>query len=400
MNRNIRRIPRNPELFNSPYGNISGFQATETSIKRSPGHMPPTCGQTLPQKVTALENEVADINCVLAEQTHELNNHETRLQQLESHMILRPQPLPCLPQPYPQPLPCLPQSYPQPLPCLPQPCSQPCPPSCSSYYSPCPPPCPPPCHSSHSSNPCKCEEKEEKKKDECCPEKKYEPYARNIIFEYKKTYARAADGILYLDVVDPNEINPTSNVNKLPISICNADPCFSIADEIIPLDSGVAFLLPFDSFIYQISFSAELKINTESAGVVTPLGSIYYLSNSNNPTSQPAIARVIVYQLNQTNTIVDINIANQISFTWNNIDYDPASPNTPPGNFMIFQDLSIPGQNDTYYKTHSTHHSSVFNISPILDSNGLPFGRRLVSIVVTRGFSFNKANMTIVRLPI
>src|SRR3984885_11630491 len=276
MNRNIRRIPRNPELFNSPYGNISGFQATETSIKRSPGHMPPTCGQTLPQKVTALENEVADINCVLAEQTHELNNHETRLQQLESHMILRPQPLPCLPQP----------------------CSQPCPPSCSSYYSPCPPPCPPPCHSSHSSNPCKCEEKEEKKKDECCPEKKYEPYARNIIFEYKKTYARAADGILYLDVVDPNEINPTSNVNKLPISICNADPCFSIADEIIPLDSGVAFLLPFDSFIYQISFSAELKINTESAGVVTPLGSIYYLSNSNNPTSQPAIARVIVYQLN------------------------------------------------------------------------------------------------------
>jgi hypothetical protein len=190
----------------------------------------------------------------------------------------------------------------------------------------------------------------------------------------------------------------------MPINITNTDPCCSITQDISPIGQGVAFILPFDTYTYQVTFTAVLKINTENVPLNPPntLGSIYYLSGSANsttiPPAEPAIAQLIVYQLNSSGVIIDENPAATQTFTWETMCVNPSSINTPPNNFNVYQEPNIPGPGGAYYQSCASNTNPAYNITPILDSCGQPLARRLVSVVVTAGFSFSQASMTITRI--
>lgn len=211
------------------------------------------------------------------------------------------------------------------------------------------------------------------------------PNSKNLTFIYTQT-SQLVNGITYYNTVDPSAINPSINVTKYPINIISDDPSICIKEDIMPMGSGVAFMLPFDTNTYQISISAELKINTE-IGIVTPLGSINYLSGSGIPAAQPAVAQIVITQLSNMGIIVDTNPTSSLNLTWNNICTDPLLQSPPPNNFQVFQEPNIIGQPGAYYKTCTSNTATIDTI-PILDTNNKPLSRRLVTILVTQGFSF------------
>jgi len=187
----------------------------------------------------------------------------------------------------------------------------------------------------------------------------------------------------------------------MPINIVSTDCNISLAPYIAPIGPGVAFILPFDNNVYNICFTAVLKINTENVPLNPPntIGSIFYLQGSGNILAQPAVAQVIVYQLDINGVAIDNNPAAAISFSWNNICINPQLTPPPPNNFKVFQEPTIPGPGGAYYQSCSSNSNPSFNIIPILGPNGKPLARRLITVLVTDGFSFSEAIMTITRVP-
>ena len=115
MSYNIRRVRRNADLHIQPKCNNCHDPAGNIhSIRRRPKtkctNLP---NPTLTQRVSCLENEVADINVALADQCHELNHQHKQLRRLEKCVLgKRPEPF-CPPGPYPSPSPYpYPSQYP------------------------------------------------------------------------------------------------------------------------------------------------------------------------------------------------------------------------------------------------------------------------------------------------
>lgn len=226
-------------------------------------------------------------------------------------------------------------------------------------------------------------------------------YTRNIVFGFPRTTGLDIDLVLNYNVVDPTAIDPdpsTGDVNKYPTSITSADPSINILSDIVPIDTGLAFMLPFDSNTYQISFSGELKVSTETAGTVTTQGSIMYLQGSGDPAEQPAIMQVMIYQVDENGSYVASNPSARLEFTWDNICIDSSLTGPAPNNFAVYQEPGTTGTEGQYYKTCSSNQNPVYNIAPILDTDGNPRGRRLLTLACTRGFSFSKGTMLITRL--
>lgn len=222
-------------------------------------------------------------------------------------------------------------------------------------------------------------------------------YVRNIQLVYSQT-STMSSGVVYYNTVDPSTINSVNNVTKLPIQINNLDTTDNILSEIVPINNGLCFMLPYDSNTYQLSFTSELKLNTENVPVVAPQSSINYLSGSPNGSSMPAIAKLVVYQVDSTGCIVDTNSSAIISSTWSNIITDPTLSGPAPANFKIFQEPTVSGVPGSYYKTGSSNISQSFNLLPVLDASGIPQGRRLITIAVTNGFCFSSCNVNITKL--
>ena len=227
----------------------------------------------------------------------------------------------------------------------------------------------------------------------------FTPYTRSLVFTYAKTQAINL-GITYYNTVDPTAIDPTNFVNKYPINITSPDLNVIIPPDIAPIGPGVAFILPFDTYTYQVSFSANLKINTETIPVVPPQPSINYLQGSGYIGAQPAIAQLVVYQLSSSGVAIDQNPSASLIFTWSNIAIDPTIIGPPPNNFKVFQEPDVTGQPGAYYQGAPSNVNPVYNVIPILDTNGRPLARRLVTIAVTQGFSFSEATLTLIRLPV
>ena len=152
MSRNMKRIRRR-DLYQSDGEGIIDYAYMRQTPRNlvfqtncNGGNGFGMCPPTLAQRVNCLENEVGDINIVLAEQTCRLNRHEKQIKELECRY---PPYWPCPPVCNPCPPvcnPCPPVCNPC-NPCNPcEPCNpcDPCPPVCNPC-KPCPPPCPPPC---------------------------------------------------------------------------------------------------------------------------------------------------------------------------------------------------------------------------------------------------------------
>ena len=221
-------------------------------------------------------------------------------------------------------------------------------------------------------------------------------YNKKIIFKYSPV-VNPIDQPVYYNVVDPSLIDPSSltgNVTKYPLEIISCNPRDCIARDIIPVqNNGVSFMLPYDAHTYQFSFVPLLKISTETGTTATPDGSINYLSGSGNVAAQPAVAEVVIFQ----NSVSEEIVVTRVELTWTDICIDTALPPVPPNNFAIYGGPYVTGPDGTYYKTCTTQ-SSIFNISPALDINGFPIAtRRLVTVRVTEGFSFDSVIMNIVR---
>jgi hypothetical protein len=221
----------------------------------------------------------------------------------------------------------------------------------------------------------------------------FTPYNRKISFQYAKT-SLLIGPTTYYNVVNSTIIDPNTNVTKYPISITDLEVGSTVTQNIVPIITGVAFELPFDSFTYQVSFIPEVKISTELATT----NSINYLSGSGLLGSQPAVAQLEVHQLDNNGVVIDRNLSARTLVTWANISIDPLLPAVPPNNFRKYQDATIPGAPGEYYKTLITTSSPIYNILPILDSNNKPYGRRLVTFAVTAGFSVSSVTATIVRM--
>jgi len=225
------------------------------------------------------------------------------------------------------------------------------------------------------------------------------PYFRSLHFHYARTQA-ISGGITFYNTVDPTAIDPATSVDKYPIRITSPDPDVRVRPDTIPIGPGVAFLLPFDTHTYQVSFTATAKFNTEMIPVVPPQPSINYLAGSPYIGAQPAIAQLVVFQVDSSGSVVDMNPSASLQFTWANVCIDPTLPGVPPNNFKVFQEPDVSGQPGAYYKICPSNINIVYNVIPILDHNGHPFGRRLISVAVTQGFSFGHASVTITRLPL
>jgi hypothetical protein len=223
------------------------------------------------------------------------------------------------------------------------------------------------------------------------------PYTRNIDFTYAKTSV-VYSSVTYYNVVDPTVIDPNADINKFPIGIVSNVSGVDITPDIVPVGPSVGFMLPFDSHVYQVSFTATLKINTEAIPVVAPQPSINYLSGSGYVSAQPAVAQLYTTQMTATGPEVNINPTASLQFTWANMCVDPLIALPSPANFKTYQETGITGQPGTYYKACPSNIYTVYNIVPVLDTNGLPYGRRVVTIGVTTGFSFSSANMIITRV--
>lgn len=223
------------------------------------------------------------------------------------------------------------------------------------------------------------------------------PYSRNINFTFTKTSV-VYSSVTYYNVVDPTAIDPLTDVNKFPTGIVNNGGSTDITSEIVPIGTSVAFLLPFDSNVYQVSFTATLKINTETIPVVPPQSSINYLSGSSYVSAQPAVVQLYVMQMTSTGPSISTTPTASLQFTWSNMCTDPSSVLPAPGNFMVYQETGITGQPGAYYQACPSNIYTVYNIAPVLDTNGNPYGRRLVTLGVTAGFSFSTANMIITRV--
>jgi hypothetical protein len=152
-------------------------------------------------------------------------------------------------------------------------------------------------------------------------------------------------------------------------------------------------MLPYDAHVYQFTFVPLLKISTETGTTATPDGSINYLQGSGNVSAQPAVVEIVVFQ----NTTLDEIIITSLDLTWADICVDTALPPVPPTNFAVYGGPYVTGPDGTYYRTCTTG-SGIFNIPAAVDDQGFPIAtRRLITVRVTEGFSFDNVIMSIIR---
>lgn len=199
------------------------------------------------------------------------------------------------------------------------------------------------------------------------------------------------NNITYYNVVNPNAINPQLNVTKFP---CSIKSCVDISCDIYTTNTGeLYYILPNDNNTYYITFSAELKISTETS--ITSYGSINYLSGSSviaaNP--QPAIVNLIFAE-ETCNVITPIsNINSQLQLTWNNVQTNPGSTLLPPSNFIVFQEPFVSGLPGSYYKANNSTSCFTYEFRSLQNN----CSKRLISASVTSGFSFSAVKIKISR---
>jgi hypothetical protein len=208
-------------------------------------------------------------------------------------------------------------------------------------------------------------------------------YFRNIIFKYP----RLSNGQRY-HTVDKNLIDQYDHVTKFPVSAISSDPNMVIKSDIIPFGTGVAFMLPYDNFSYKVVFTAELRISTDDE-------SMSLLSGSDIVGAQPAVAQLVVCQMTESGAI-DIRKSDQaIHLTRADLIKE-----APPHETMnrVFLQNDIEGEPGKHYKTGNDVSSGECIIDPIIDEGHHPFGRRIITVVVTRGFSFSHVKINIVKM--
>lgn len=97
MNRTIRRMRRNPDLYISPNTNLNNYNIENDGylIRKIPRSLTsPFNNSTLAQRVASLEDEVADINVAFAEHINELENQNRRVNTIENRIGIDSQRLP------------------------------------------------------------------------------------------------------------------------------------------------------------------------------------------------------------------------------------------------------------------------------------------------------------------
>jgi hypothetical protein len=220
----------------------------------------------------------------------------------------------------------------------------------------------------------------------------------------------------YYYTVDPTVIDPSgvNYISKYPITVISAHSDDDSTADAIPLNPGVGIVLPLDTATYKISFTAELRINSNSSvlgtGVYasTPDGPIDYLQsgvkniNANiNLSSSPAVIKVEVRYMTPAGVIIDTNNANTLDFTLDNMCVN-TEPVPPLINLTTRTNPIVIGAAEgTYYVTCTPEHNVPFDIfypSAALDSEGRPYGRRVVTVVATEGFSFHNATVHIMKV--
>ena len=213
-----------------------------------------------------------------------------------------------------------------------------------------------------------------------------------------------------------NTINSTGNgsafITKYPIAVYSMDPRDDISADIIPLGTGLGVALPLDTHVYQLSFSAELRVNTYNPGaplLPTPDGFIDYLQEMvvpsipqslNPPAPQaPAVIQLQANFITNHGIVVDTSPSTTLGFSWVNMCTSGAG--TPPANFTVKQNHNHPGQPGTYYVSCETHQNPAINLTyppSALDHRGKPLGRRVITFACTQGFSFETATVRVRRL--
>lgn len=192
----------------------------------------------------------------------------------------------------------------------------------------------------------------------------YEPVSiNNIIKDY--------------NLVNSKYIDQFSDVIKMPISIDS--------DNKTDIGNGYAYIISDNSSRYQISFSCDLRINTTNK-LFYPNNypSIQYLKGSGNVDAEPAIAQLVVYEIDENDNVSINMIPTAVQhITWADICLTDPYGEISESNFKIFED-----SDGKYYKTNEKI-NIVYDILPIEDKTKT----RLFSIIVTSGFPFYKINV-------
>jgi hypothetical protein len=181
----------------------------------------------------------------------------------------------------------------------------------------------------------------------------------------------------------------------LPSSLSANTSGFNILPFTVPLNGGVGFVLPYDKDTYQISFSTELRINTGQD--TNPYYFIDYLTGSvTSPpnTKYDAVLELVVYKVDNTGSIINTSSLSTYTLTWDDIRQIAAIPTIPPTNKSQFQTYS--DGTYSYYRNNPMTILPVFQIdgSP-LNGDGEPYGRRVVTVRCTSGYSFHNSVMNI-----
>ena len=201
----------------------------------------------------------------------------------------------------------------------------------------------------------------------------------NIIFKYDPVIL-TKNNVVYLHMVNSLYIDPYTNVTKLPINISSPD--LDISSNIIKLGNSYAFILSSNTNMYKVYFNAELRINSDEIIINPPNAypSIEYLKGSDNPNEQYAIAKLLVYEIDKENNMsININASFSVNIDRQNLYIDNTN-----NKLKVFSD-----DMGNYYKSHI----NIYNIIPASSNNTLI--KRLITVAVTEGFSFDHVSLNI-----
>lgn len=179
------------------------------------------------------------------------------------------------------------------------------------------------------------------------------------------------------NLVNSKNIDQFSDITKMPMSI-NSDNTTNIGN-------GYAYIIPDNSSRYQISFSCELRINTTNK-LFYPNNypSIQYLKGSGNVAAEPAIAQLIIYEIDDDDNVAINMIPTALQhITWADMCLIDTDGEISESNFKIFEN-----SDGKYYKTNEKI-NIIYDILPVDNVK-----TRLFSIIVTSGFPFYKINVT------
>ena len=239
---------------------------------------------------------------------------------------------------------------------------------------------------------------------------------RNIVFKFNPVQYGCC-GSIYYYAVDQSTIDNVINgngsgnmfLNKYPTSVYSLDPCYDLSQDIVPFNDGVGIALPTDFKICQVSFTAELRINSYNLGspITTPNGFIDYLQQAPTPNSPPlspqapAVIQLQIAYVTNSGVLIDTNSGTTQIFTLQNMCSNSpgqsCSSNTP-FNLIVKIDPEHPETINSYYSSCTSSQNPIVNITypqSTLSCNGKPYGRPILTVVCTQGFSFNSAQVNI-----